>query len=56
MIHEGGVMIIYTDWIDGKRTEEVRKTLETITNNLVERLKVGDLDKRKERGKCRKKF
>ena len=49
-------MIIYTDRNDGKSTEEVRKTLETITNNPAERLKIGDLAKRKERGKCRKKF
>jgi hypothetical protein len=45
---EGGVMIIYTDRIDDKSTEEVRKTLETITNNLAETQKIGKVTKRKE--------
>jgi hypothetical protein len=49
-------MIISTERFDDKSTEEVRKTLANITNNLAERLKIGDLAKRKERGKCRKKF
>jgi len=45
---EGGVMIIYTDRIDDKSMEEVRKTLKTITNNLAETLKIGKVAKRKE--------
>ncbi len=40
-------MIIYTDRIDDKSMEEVRKTLETITNNLAETLKIGKVAKRK---------
>jgi hypothetical protein len=45
---EGGVMIIYSDRINEKSTEEVMKTLETITNNLAEKLKIGKEAKRKE--------
>jgi hypothetical protein len=45
---EGGVTIIYTDRIDDKNMEEVRKTLETITNNLAETLKIDKVAKRKE--------
>lgn len=41
-------MIIYTDRIDDKSTEEVIKTLETITNDLAETLKTGKMTKRKE--------
>jgi len=41
-------MIIYTDRIVEKSTEEVRKTLETITKNLAETLKIGKVAKRKE--------